>query len=406
MLIKKEDAMMFKKRMIVLWMAVLAVLCIAPLATAAPPAGFDDNEIRIGQWGPQTGPAAPWGSVARGSKLLFDIVNEEGGINGRKIKYFIRDDMYNPAQTVGVVKELVERQGVFAFVGGVGAACGMAVKDYLAANKIPWVGPSAATQDFVQPLDPYLFAVYPLYRDEANVLTKYIVDKLKMKKIGILYQNDAYGKDGLEGARERLATYKLSLVAEIPVEPTEKDLASQILRLKNSGAEAVLMYVSPTATVIALKTAANVGFKTQWVGANTVSDYPLMFKISGGLFEGVITGAFGEVPDSTHPLMVKYRDAAKRLAPQERWGTFYYAGILFADPIVEALKNAGRNLSTEAVMKALNSIKDYQTIGPKITWTEKQHQGTDSVQIQKCGPNASYIQLQGWTTNDLATWKK
>ena len=397
---------MFKKRMIVLWMAVLAVLCIAPLATAAPPAGFDDNEIRIGQWGPQTGPAAPWGAVARGSKLLFDIVNEEGGINGRKIKYFIRDDMYNPAQTVGVVKELVERQGVFAFVGGVGAACGMAVKDYLAANKIPWVGPSAATQDFVQPLDPYLFAVYPLYRDEANVLTKYIVDKLKMKKIGILYQNDAYGKDGLEGARERLATYKLSLVAEIPVEPTEKDLASQILRLKNSGAEAVLMYVSPTATVIALKTAANVGFKTQWVGANTVSDYPLMFKISGGLFEGVITGAFGEVPDSTHPLMVKYREAAKRLAPQERWGTLYYAGILFADPIVEALKKAGRNLSTEAVMKALNSIKDYQTIGPKITWTEKQHQGTDSVQIQKCGPNASYIQLQGWTTNDLATWKK
>ena len=296
--------------------------------------------------------------------------------------------------------------GVGYYSGGVGAACGMAVKDYLAANKIPWVGPSAATQDFVQPLDPYLFAVYPLYRDEANVLTKYIVDKLKMKKIGILYQNDAYGKDGLEGARERLATYKLSLVAEIPVEPTEKDLASQILRLKNSGAEAVLMYVSPTATVIALKTAANVGFKTQWVGANTVSDYPLMFKISGGLFEGVITGAFGEVPDSTHPLMVKYRDAAKRLAPQERWGTFYYAGILFADPIVEALKNAGRNLSTEAVMKALNSIKDYQTIGPKITWTEKQHQGTDSVQIQKCGPNASYIQLQGWTTNDLATWKK
>jgi len=406
MFINKEDAMMFKKKMVVLWIAVWAVLCIANVAQAAPPAGFDDNEIRIGQWGPQTGPAAPWGSVARGSKLLFDVVNEEGGINGRKIKYFIRDDMYNPAQTVAVVKELVERQGVFAFVGGVGAACGMAVKDYLAANKIPWVGPSAADQDFVQPIDPYLFAVYPLYRDEANVLTKYIVEKLNMKKIGILYQNDAYGKDGLEGAKECLATYKMSLVAEIPVEPTEKDFASQVLRLKNSGAEAVLLYVNPTAAVITLKTAANVGFKPQWVSANTLSDYPLMFKITGGLFEGVITGAFGEVPDSMHPLMVKYREAAKRLTPQERWGTFYFAGILFADPIVEALKKAGRNLSTDAVMKALNSFKDYQTIGPKITWTEKQHQGTDSVQIQKCGPNASYIQLQGWTTNDLATWKK
>ena len=398
--------MMFRKKMMMSLIAVLAVLSVAAMTQAATPAGFDDNEIRIGQWGPQTGPAAPWGSVARGSKLLFDIVNEEGGINGRKIKYFIRDDMYNPAQTAAVVKELVERQGIFAFVGGVGSACGMAVKDYLAANKIPWVGPSAADQDFIKPLDPYLFAVYPLYRDEANVLTKYIVEKLKMKKIGILYQNDAYGKDGLEGAKERLATYKMTLVAEIPVEPTEKDLASQILRLKNSGAEAVLLYVNPTAAVIALKTAANVGFKPQWVSANTLSDYPLMFKITGGLFEGVITGAFGEVPDSKNPLMVKYREAAKRLNPQERWGTFYYAGILFADPIVEALKKAGRNLSTEAVLKALNSIKDYQTIGPKITWTEKQHQGTDSVMIQKCGPNASYIQLQGWTSNDLAIWKK
>jgi branched-chain amino acid transport system substrate-binding protein len=398
--------MMFRKKVLISLIAVLAVLSIANATPAATPAGFDDNEIRIGQWGPQTGPAAPWGSVARGSKLLFDIVNEEGGINGRKIKYFIRDDMYNPAQTVGVVKELVERQGVFAFVGGVGSAGGLAVKDYLAQNKVIWVGPATAVKEYVFPVQPYLYSVYPLYEDEASVLTKYIVETLKIKKIGILYQNDSFGKNGLDGCKQRLATYKMSLIAEIPIEPTEKDLGSQILRLKSSGAEAVLMYVNPTTAVISLKTAANVGFKPQWVSSNTLSDYPLMHKISGGLWEGVITGGFGEVPDSKNPLMGKYREAAKRLTPEERWGTFYYAGILFADPIVEALKKAGRNLSTEAVMKALNAIKDYQTIGPKITWTEKQHQGSDSVVIQKCGPNASYIELQGWTTNDLATWKK
>ncbi|MEK6654295.1 MAG: ABC transporter substrate-binding protein [Thermodesulfobacteriota bacterium] len=398
--------MKFRNKALFSFIAVLAVLTIASVTQAAPPVGFDDNEIRIGQWGPQTGPAAPWGSVARGSKLLFDIVNEEGGIHGRKIKYFIRDDMYNPAQTAAVVKELVERQGIFAFVGGVGSATGMAVKDYLAANKIVWVSPSAADKDFTQPLNPYLFAQYPLYKDEGSILAKYIVEKLKTKKIGILYQNDAYGKDGLEGVKERLATYKMDLVAEIPIEPTEKDLASQILRLKNSGAEVVLMYLTPTPAVIALKTAATVGVKPQWVSSNTLSDYPLMFKITGGLWEGVITGAFGETPDSMSPLMVKYREAAKRLAPEERWGVFYYAGIIFADPLVEALKKVGRNLSTEALLKALNSIKDHQTIGPKVTWTEKQHQGTDSVQIQKCGPGASYILLQDWTTNDLATWKK
>jgi branched-chain amino acid transport system substrate-binding protein len=398
--------MMFRKKMLFPLIAALAVLTVANITQAAPPAGFDDNEIRIGQWGPQTGPAAPWGSVARGSKLLFDIVNEEGGINGRKIKYFIRDDMYNPAQTVAVVKELVERQGVFAFVGGVSAAGGLAVKDYLAENKVIWVGPATSVREYVFPVQPYLFSVYPLYEDEASVLTKYIVESLKIKKIGILYQNDSYGKNGFEGCKQRLATYKMSLVAEIPIEPTEKDLGSQILRLKSSGAEAVLMYVNPTTAVICLKTAANVGFKPQWVSSNTLSDYPLMHKISGGLWEGVITGNFGEIPDSKNPLMVKYREAAKRLAPEERWGTFYSAGILFADPIVEALKKAGRNLSTEAVMKALNSIRDYQTIGPRISWSEKQHQGSDSVQIQKCGPNGSYIDLQGWTANDLATWKK
>lgn len=385
---------------------VMVIVAMAAVVSAQVPKGFDDGEIRIGQWGPQTGPAAAWGSVARGSKLLFDLVNEEGGIHGRKIRYFIRDDMYNPAQTAAVVKELVERVGIFAFVGGVGSATGMAVKDYLAANKIIWVGPSAADDAFVFPTNPYIFAVYPLYKDEGSILAKYIVEKLKLTKIGMLYQNDSYGKDGLEGVNQRLATYKLKLVAEIPVEPGEKDLASQILKLKNAGAETVVMFVNPTTAVIALRTSGTIGYKPQWVSSNTLSDYPLMHRITGGLWEGVITGGFGEVPDSMNPLMVKYREAAKRLAPGERWGTFYYAGILFADPLVEALKKVGRSLSTEATLRALNSIKDHQTIGPKVTWTEKQHQGTDSIQIMKCGPNASYIVLQDWTANDLATWKK
>ena len=123
-----------KKMLFPLMLSLAVLVVLAPLSFANPP-GFDDKEIRIGMFGPQTGPAAPWGSVARGSALLMTIVNEEGGIHGRKIKSFVRDDMYNPAQTKTVVKELVERQGVFAFVGGVGAACGLAVKDYLVSEQ-------------------------------------------------------------------------------------------------------------------------------------------------------------------------------------------------------------------------------------------------------------------------------
>jgi branched-chain amino acid transport system substrate-binding protein len=394
------------KKVVITVMIVCTFFAISIFANAAAKPGFDDKEIRIAQWGPQTGPAAPWGSVARGSGLLFNVVNEQGGIHGRKIKYFIRDDQYNPAQTKAVVKELVEREGIFAFVGGVGGACGLAVMDYLAENKVIWVGPSAAITDFVFPVKPYLFAVYPLYEDEGSILAKYVVEKLNAKKIAFFFQNDAYGKDGLNGAKKRLATYKMKFVEEIPVEPGEKDLSSQMLKFKNSGAEVVIMFVNPTVAAITMKTCATVDYKPQWVSSNTLSDYGLMLKITGGLWEGVITGAFGMTPTADHPLMNMYREAGKKYAPEERWGTFYLAGIVFADPLVEALKRVGPKLSTEACLKALNSIKDHQTIGPKVTWTTKIHQGTDSIQIQKCGPGGSYILLQDWTPNDLAAWKK
>ncbi|MEA3222616.1 MAG: ABC transporter substrate-binding protein [Thermodesulfobacteriota bacterium] len=397
--------MEFKRSLFVVLLAVVGIFILAT-TTYAGKAGFNKKEIRIAQWGPQTGPAAPWGSVARGSTILFNLVNEEGGIHGRKIKYFVRDDQYNPALCKAAVKELVERKGVFAFVGGVSSASGLAVKDYLAKNKVIWVGPATAVTEYVFPPDPYLFGVYPLYEDEASILTKYVVEKLGVKKIGFFYQNDAYGKNGLKGCKQRLAAYGMKLVEEIPVEPGEKDLASQMLRFKNSGAEVVIMWVNPTTAVIALKTCATIGYKPQWVSSDTLSDYPLMYKISGGLWEGVITGAFAPPPSSDDPLVVKYRNAAKRMAPEERWGTFYMAGILFAEPMVEALKRVGPDLSTKACLKALNSLKGWQSIGPKVTWTKKCHQGTDSIMIQKCGPGATYITLQDWTSNDLATWKK
>lgn len=395
---------MRKKGLFFVLIVMLSLVALPSAGFAAP--GFDDKEIRVAQWGPQTGPAAPWGSVARGSSILFNLVNEEGGIHGRKIKYFIRDDQYNPSQTKAAVKELVEKHGIFAFVGGVSAAGGLAVKDYLAQNKVIWVGPATSVKEYVFPVNPYLFGVYPLYEDEASLLTKYIVEKLKIKKIGFFYQNDSYGKNGLDGFRQRMSHYKLKPVAEIPVEPTEKDLASQMLKFKNAGAESVILWVNPTTAVIALKTCATIGYKPQWVSSNTLSDYALMHKISGGLWEGVITGAFAEPPDSNLPLMAKYREAAKRMAPDERWGLFYMAGILFAEPFVDALKRVGPKLSTEACLKALNETKDFKGVGPKINWSRTQHQGSDSVMIQKCGPNGTHIMLQTWTANDLATWKK
>ncbi len=402
------------KNKVPLFTMLLAALCVfwSPADTEAANPGFDDKEIRVAQFGPQTGPAAPWGAVARGAGLLFQIVNEEGGIHGRKIKYFSRDDQYNPAQTAAIVKDLVERYGIFSFTGGVSSAGGNAVKGYLAEQKVLWVTPGSAAVN-AQPngeietiADPYRYYSYPLFQDEASILTKYLVEKMGFKKIGFLYQNDSYGKAGLAGCLQRLATYNMKLTDAIPVEPTDKDLASQILRFKSSGADAVFMWVSPTLGAIAVKTAANIGFRTQWVSCDGLSDYPLMNKITGGLWEGVITGAFVPPPDSSDPLVVKYQKAAQRLAPEERWGVFFMGGIQFAEPLVEALRLVGPKLSTEACIERLNTFKNWKGLGGAITWNKNHHQGTDSVQIHKCGPGGKSIMLQDWTSNELATWKK
>ncbi len=390
--------------------SILIILVCSGVSLAARE-GFNDKEIRIAQFSPQTGPAAPWGAVARGSGLLFDLVNEEGGIHGRKIKYYIRDSQYNPALAQVAVKELAEKYGIFAFTGGVSGAGGQAVKDYLAKNKILWVVPGTAALNTVAdrdkefPPSPYRFCSYPLFEDEASIVTGYAVKDLGYKKIGVLYQNDVFGKGGLTGCKQRLASLGMEVVEQIPVEPTEKDLASQMLRLKSAGAECCLMWVSPTLAVITLKTCQSIDYKPQWIAFDGLSDYQMMYQITGGLFEGVITAAFVPPPDSTDPLVMKYRDAAMRLAPEERWGTFYLAGILFSEPLVEALKRVGRDLSTDACINELNKFNTWKGLGAPITWTETCHQGTDSVQIQKCGPNGTYILLRDWTSNDLATWK-
>src|SRR5512139_3762354 len=127
---------MVKKDLIFIGMLIFAIFLIVSPASAQTVRGVTDTEILIGQWSPQTGPAAPWGAVARGTGLLFKGINDEGGIHGRKIKYFLRDDAYQPAKTKAIGKEFLEEIGVFAVVGGVGVAGGMTNRDALMEKKV------------------------------------------------------------------------------------------------------------------------------------------------------------------------------------------------------------------------------------------------------------------------------
>ncbi|MFO7737542.1 MAG: ABC transporter substrate-binding protein [Desulfatiglandaceae bacterium] len=391
---------MRKKRLVML-LACAAVLSLTTFSVALAERGVTDTEIRIGQWGPQTGPAALWGAVARGTGCYFDMINAEGGIHGRKITYFLRDDGYMPPRTKAIAKELLEDKKVFAFASGVGSATGMAVKKYLHNNKVPWVGPAAGSTHWGYPPTKYLFGTYPLYIDEAAILVDYALDTMGKKRIAFFYQNDDYGKEGLVGAQMALEKRGMKLVAEVSAEPLDTDLSSHCMKLKAAEPDCVIMWVLPKHGAIILGTAAKLGFKPQWMTTSTLSDTPIMFKITQGLYKDVIFASFGELPDSDLPLMGKYKKAHEEFAPKDRWGIFFYAGILFVEPMVEALERCGRDLTTENFVKAMESIKDFQGIGPKMSFGPDKRQGSRASFIGKCAEDGSAVRLSDWMTADV-----
>ena len=380
---------MKRRSAIVFSLLFLTVLIFSGDAAAQPVRGVTDTEILVGQTGPQTGPAALWGAVARGTGLYFKGINDEGGIHGRKIKYFLRDDGYQPAKTKAIGKEFVEQIGIFATVGNVGVGPGMSVRDDYSENKVVMVsmGCSGVT-NWIKPFQKYIFPIYPLYIDEAFALTRYFHENLKLTKIAMFYQNDDYGKQGLEGVEHYVKAKSLQLVATVSAEVTDRDLSSHALTLKSSGAQAVIMWAMPTHGALLLGESAKLGYKPQWGTSSTLSDGVAMMQISKGLWEGMIHSNFGETPDSNHPLMVKYRAWHQKYEPKERWSTFYTAGITFAEPFVEGLKRTGKNLTPDNLVKAMETMKDWQGIGPPITFTPTDHQGGKHVyfgQVQKDG---------------------
>jgi branched-chain amino acid transport system substrate-binding protein len=357
--------------------------------------GVSDTEVVVGQWGPQTGPAALWGAVGRATGVYFQLVNSQGGIHGRKIKYYLRDDSYQPAKTKAIAKEFVEKIGVFAVVGGVGTSTGMAVRDYLGENKIPWVSPASGSSHWAKPLKKYIFSTFPQYFQEAYVQTRYAVEKMNKKKIAFFYQNDDYGKEGLEGAKKYLSEKGMKLVAEVPVEVTDTDLKSHALQLKQSEAEVVILWVLPKHGAIMLGVSKAIGFSPQWMAASTLSDPTLMFKVTKGLWKGVIYGNFVNMES---PLVKKYLDAQKKWAPKEKYtGLFYLAGFYFAEPLVKGLQIAGKDLNPDSFVTAMEKIKDWNDwLGYRCTFAATDHQGVKSVYLEKCGDKGKRIKISDW----------
>ena len=356
--------------------------------------GVTDTEIRIGTWGPQSGPAAAWGTVMTAIDAYFQYINDNGGVNGRNLVLVSRDDGYDPARAVSAVRELTSREKVFALVGGIGTANGLAALPIIKRSKTPWISPSTGSGEFAKQSDGLIYATYTNYGIEAALMTRYAVNELDNHKIAVFFQNDGYGKEGLAGVRSEVAKLitagtDATIVSEISYERGETNMAVQALRLANSGADALVMYSTPTAAASLINEIQNLNYKPRILATSALLD-PSLLANPG--MQGALLAAFFKLPsvvigegDAVADQI--YKDVVVKYAPEAAKDPFRsLAGIAFAQPLVEALKAAGPDLSRESLIEALKSLKDYDSgLFANIDFSNG-YQGNNSIRLLKMTP--------------------
>ncbi|HEY6006385.1 MAG TPA: ABC transporter substrate-binding protein [Anaeromyxobacter sp.] len=382
--------------------AALASCLLGVTPTAAAPAvpGVTDTEITIGITGPLSGPAAAWGSIALASEAYAQHVNQQGGVNGRKLKIVLKDDGYNPGRAVANFNEMKDQ--VFAVIGTVGTAVLNANKDVVAEAGLPLVFPLGNVQVFAkQPKEKVrtVFQAYPDYTDEGEFLVTQAAKLENVKKVAVFGQNDDYGKLGLEGVKKGLQKLPdVKLAAEVFYEVTDRELGTHALKMKESGADAVIFYSTATHAAGLIKEMAKVGFRPKIFSSFTLYDRDTMFRLLGDLWEGAYFNATqalrGEPPAD------RYIDIVTKIDPKLKGREgFSVQGAADVAILVEGLKRAGRNLTRESFCKAMETIHDFTDDGLTggISFGPNRHHGYNSVRLMRAGKvNGPVTQITGY----------
>ncbi len=336
-----------------------SVQTVAPVA-GGNKTGVTDTEIKVGSWGPQSGTAAAYGVEDRTVDAYFKMINDQGGINGRKIKFIYEDDQYQAAKTAPLVKKMVEQDGVFSFVACIGTAPNLAVKDYLTEKGVPNIAFSTGAAALLIPPQKMAFGLLTNYTFEATVFAQYAADTLGAKKVAVLYQNDGFGKEGQQAFSKVSKAKGLEVVAEVSYENGSTDLSSQALKLQQSGADTVFFAAVPGPGSATLKEMDKLNYKPKIMLTFVLND-PQLFASAGKAADGVYTSSFTPVlNNSDDPKVAEYLAFMKKYLPNELPGNFSAWGYVGAQIFIEGLKRAGKDLSRENFVNAVESITDWK----------------------------------------------
>jgi ABC-type branched-subunit amino acid transport system substrate-binding protein len=390
---------------------VAAVLAAAVLGTAAcgsnDPAessaagdatGVTATSVKIGSHYPLTGPAAPgYSKIGPAAKAFFDYVNDNGGVNGRKIDFVYKDDAYNPAQTVQVVRQLVLQDKVFALMGGLGTPTHTKVVDYLNQAKVPDLFVASGCLCWDEPgKHPYTFGWQSDYFREGKVLGQYLAEKFKGKRIAYFYQDDDFGADGTRG----LDTFvpKAQVVTRQAYQPGNTDIGPQISAIAQAKADVVVSFSIPAYTALLRLGTIKAGISPQLVVSNVGSDPVTLsglleaYAKKGGssvkgsqLIEGLISDAYLPAylgPDAaTNSWVQLFTKVQKKYLPNTVYDGNTEYGMSQAYTFVQALRKAGSSPTRETLIAALTSGG---ITGPTLTpfgWGKDSHAGVTGVQV-------------------------
>ncbi|WP_077212520.1 ABC transporter substrate-binding protein [Bacillus dakarensis] len=348
--------------------------------------GVTEDEILIGHIGPQTGPVAIYDIVRKGIDSYFKYVNENGGVNGRQLKLIAYDDQYQPAKTVQVAKRLVEEDQVFATVGNVCTPCNTAIKDYIVEQGIPMVFLGTGANQFFDPALPNYFGSDILnYRIEAQVFLDFAINKLDAKTIAISYQNDDYGKEGLEAVRAAISNYPgVEIVAEVAHLATDTEFSSQAQKLQEANPDAILQFSTPNPAANMKKAMHKIGltepaFIVSSVGANDNN----LFELAGkDVWEGTYSGATFPMPEVVpdDEEMQLFVERFSNDYPNEPTAGFSQVGWAAAQVLVENIKRTGDELTWENFIESFYTFDNWDgSLYAGVSFSENNHYGLTSM---------------------------
>jgi branched-chain amino acid transport system substrate-binding protein len=354
--------------------ALVGIAAVAAIAVSAAGGavrtdpGVTAGSINIGGTFPITGVASLYKTIPAAEKAYYDYVNDHGGVNGRKINFEILDDAYDPSKTVPLAQQLVEKDKVFAIVGSLGTAPGLATWGYANQHKVPQV--LLATGDsywgFSYKKYPWTTGWQPDYPGEGKLYGKYIAANLPSARIGVLYQNDAFGKNYYAGLRVGLGAKKEAIVDAESYDATATSFTQQILSMKSKGADTLVIFATPTPTITSLVTAAKVGWTPAHTFVGNVSANRLFMVAAAGNganVNGVISTSYvassttqKSLPGVTLAGQIIDQYAPSLKASFDRGDANVMYGFAVGWTFVYALQHAGKTPTRAGLMKALHNL--------------------------------------------------